>query len=102
MPKPRQTPKPVAGPPPGLMVANIYTLPNKVTLETGDKCKVKGELGTFKFQRHVINTNLRPHSEWIDLWGGRTGYEQYRSVKVDRIKHIPEKRTRKRKAPQSN
>lgn len=96
-----KTTKAPVGPPPGWLVAEMYQISPQVTLFKGDECRIKGEQGKYKFIRHVINTNLRPHSEWIDLWGGSHGHGQWRSVRVERIKHIPKKRPRKKKEPQS-
>lgn len=90
--------KPV-GPPDGWVVSTAYQLSPQVTLSKGDACRITGEQGTFVFMRHVVNTKLNPVSEWIDLWGGSSGHAQWRSVKVDRLKHMPKKRIRTKKEP---
>ena len=100
MPRKLKTTKPV-GPPQGWVVHDSYQLSAQVTLSKGDECRIKGEQGKYKFIRHVVNTNLDPQSEWIDLWGGSHGHGQWRSIRVERLKHIPKKRARKKKEPQS-
>jgi len=95
-----KTTKPV-GPPQGWVVSDSYQISPQVTLTKGDECRIKGEQGKYKFMRHVVNTNLDPQSEWIDLWGGSHGHGQWRSIQVERLKHIPQKRVRKKKEPQS-
>ena len=95
-----KTTKPV-GPPEGWVVSDSYQISAQVVLAKGDECRIKGEQGKYKFMRHVVNTNLDPHSEWIDLWGGSHGHGQWRSIQIDRLRHIPKKRARKKKEPQS-
>jgi|SRR5210317_130745 len=89
------------GPPEGWVISEEYQISSQITLGRGDVCKIKGERGTFVFKRHVVNTNLTPASEWIDLWGGSHGHGQWRSITPDRLKHIPTKRRRTKKNPQS-
>jgi hypothetical protein len=86
------------GPPEGWLVSEEYQISPQVTLSKGDECRIKGEQGKYKFIRHVINTNL--DSEWVDLWGGSHGHGQWRSVHTHMLKHIPEKRSRRKKEPQ--
>lgn len=99
MPRKKTTTKP-AGPPQGWVVAEAYQLSPQITISKGDECRIKGEQGKYKFMRHVINTNRTPESEWVDLWGGSLGHEQWRSITIDRLKHVPERRPRKKKEPQ--
>jgi hypothetical protein len=87
------------GPPKGWIVSDEYQISPQVVLEKGDECKIKGEQGKYKFVRHVVNTNLDPHAEWVDLWGGTANYAQLRSVHVDKLAHIPKRRSSKRKNP---
>lgn len=87
------------GPPPGWVVSEEYKVSAAVTLKKGDECKLKNAQGTFVFLKHVVNTNMNPPSEWIDLWGGTTGYQQHRSVNVDMVKPVPSKRGSKRNNP---
>lgn len=94
----RKSSEPV-GPPPGWEVSEEYQLTSTVTLRKGDECKIKNAQGSFVFIKHVVNTNKNPPAEWIDLWGGSTGYQQHRSVPVDMVKPMPVKRGRKRKNP---
>ena len=95
MPKVKKAKVPVQ-PPEGWVIENHFTLSPQVTLYSGDKCRVKGERGVFTFKRHVVNTKFNPISEWVDVYGGSYGREQYRSLPVERIKHIPKRRTKKK------
>jgi len=97
MPKVKKA-KTVPPPPNGWVIEQFYYISPQVTLHAGDTCKVKGERGTFVFKRHVVNTNFTPVEEWVDVYGGSYGREQYRSIDVSRIKHVP-KRRKKRKPP---
>lgn len=83
------------GPPSGWVISTTYRLSPQIELNEGDLCKVKGEQGTFTFKRHVINTNLEHNPEWIDLYGGTTGYAQWRSFPPEKVTHIPKKRGKK-------
>lgn len=96
MPKVRKSKVPVT-PPDGWVIEDFLYISPQVTLHAGDKCKVTGERGTFTFKRHVVNTKYNPIEEWVDVFGGSYGREQYRSVAVNKIKHIPKRR--KKKAP---
>lgn len=50
------------------------------------------ERGRFRFKRHV-NTGK---TEWIDVIGGRPGFEKWRSFGVENVKYVHYKqRTRK-------
>ena len=100
MSRKKKTTKPV-GPPAGWVVSDTYQVSPQVILNKGDECRIKGEQGKYTFMRHVINTNHDPQSEWIDLWGGSHGHGQYRSIHIERLKHIPAKRSRRKKEPQS-
>lgn len=51
----------------------------------GTELKIIGERGRYRFIRFVKNTN---GAEWIDVWGGPKGAEQWRSFKLDRIKRV--------------
>lgn len=97
MSRKRKTTKPVELPK-GWVVSTEYQLSPQVTLQKGDECRIKGEQGKYIFMRHVVNTNI--DSEWVDLWGGSHGHGQMRSIHVDRLKHVPQRRTRRKKEPQ--
>ena len=97
MPKVKKA-KTTPPPPKGWVIENFLYISPQVTLQTGDKCKVKGERGVFTFKRHIVNTNFTPVEEWVDVYGGAYGREQYRSMPVNKIKHIP-KRRQKRRSP---
>jgi hypothetical protein len=99
MPKKAKPTEPV-GPPKGWVVCETFQMSPQVTLSKGDECRVKGEQGKFVFLRHVWNTNT--NSEWVDVWGGSAGHSQWRSVRIERLKHIPKKRSRKQKEPRSH
>jgi len=96
---PRVTPRDVGkfvGDPAGWIIQTSYRVSPQIELNLDDLCKIRGEQGLFKFKRHVINTNVTPPSEWIDLFGGTTGTNQWRSIKPERLQHIPKKRGRKK------
>jgi len=84
---------------PGWVESDSYQLSPQVILNKGDKCRIKGQQGTFTFHGHTTNTNLPEDNEWVDLWGGAYGREQWVAVRPDRLKHIPTRR-KKKKEPQ--
>lgn len=73
------------------------TLDSKIVTQ-GDIIKIRGEYGTtFKFLHHV--TNPANGAEWIDcieLWRGQN--RALRSFRAERIKVIPKRRKRGRRA----
>ena len=101
MSRKKKTTAPI-GPPAGWVVSDTYQISPQITLNKGDECRIKGEQGKYTFMRHVINTNLDPQREWVDLWGGSHGHGQFRAIHTDRLKHVPEKRSRRKKEPQSS
>lgn len=50
----------------------------------GTELKISGERGRFRFIKHV-NTG---ETEWIDVWGGPKGSENWRSFRPDRVKTV--------------
>jgi hypothetical protein len=54
-------------------------------ISPGTELKIIDERGRFRFIRHVKNKN---GAEWIDVWGGPKGAENWRSFKMDRIKRV--------------
>jgi hypothetical protein len=51
----------------------------------GTELKIIGERGRFRFIRFVRNSN---GAEWIDVWGGPKGADQWRSFKLDKVKRV--------------
>jgi hypothetical protein len=64
-------------------------------ISRGDIIKAKGEYGTrFKFSSLVTNTLTG--SQWVDCFEMQKGVATaYRSFKIDKIKRIPTKRSKK-------
>jgi len=54
-------------------------------ISPGTELKIIGERGRYRFIRFVKNTS---GAEWVDVWGGPKGAEQWRSFKLDRIKRV--------------
>ena len=50
----------------------------------GTELKISGVRGRFRFIKHV-NTG---EAEWIDVWGGTKGSENWRSFRVDRVQTV--------------
>jgi hypothetical protein len=50
----------------------------------GTELKIAGERGRFRFIKHVNTGEV----EWIDVWGGTKGSENWRSFRSDRIKTV--------------
>ena len=68
------------------------------TIEKGDLIKISGEYGT-RFKFLSITTNKTTGAFWVDcieMFRGQSG--PFRSFTVDRVRRIPKKRPRKRKA----
>jgi hypothetical protein len=75
-----------------------YTLESGRTITEGEIIKIDGVWGTkFKFKEHVIRTDNG--KEWIDCYELEKGINcGLRSFYPDRIKPIPIRKRRKRKA----
>lgn len=58
---------------------------NGRNVTAGTELKIIGERGRFRFIRHVKNSK---DAEWIDVWGGAKGAEQWRSFKLDKVKRV--------------
>jgi hypothetical protein len=58
---------------------------NGRNVSSGTELKINGERGRFRFIRAVKTESGK---EWIDVWGGAKGAEQWRSFKVDRVKRV--------------
>ncbi len=51
----------------------------------GTELKITGERGRYRFMKLITNQDGK---EWIDVWGGPKGAEQWRSFKLDRVKRV--------------
>lgn len=58
---------------------------NGRNVAAGTELKITGERGRFRFIRTVKTPN---GNEWIDVWGGPKGAEQWRSFRLDRVKRV--------------
>lgn len=74
----------VATNPFGFVTADSVTV-NSRKIERGTEISIKGESGRFRFIEHVTNVN---GVEWVDVVGGKKGYEKFRSFRLDRIKTV--------------
>jgi hypothetical protein len=50
----------------------------------GTELKIAGQRGRFRFLRHVKTET----TEWVDVWGGPKGAENWRSYSLDKIKRV--------------
>lgn len=55
----------------------------------GTELKIKGQRGRYRFIKHVQT----PDTEWVDVWGGTKGAENWKSFSLDRIKTVHVKNT---------
>lgn len=51
----------------------------------GTELKITGQRGRFRFIR-VVKTQAG--NEWIDVWGGPKGAEQWRSFRLEMVKRV--------------
>jgi hypothetical protein len=51
----------------------------------GTELKISGETGRFRFVKYV---KTEKGVEWLDVIGGKKGYEAYRSFSLDRVKTV--------------
>jgi hypothetical protein len=58
---------------------------NGRNVAAGTELKIIGERGRFRFIRFVTNPK---GAEWIDVWGGPKGAEQWRSFKLEKVKRV--------------
>lgn len=68
----------------GTTYTTPFDHPCGVTLHVGDRVKVKGKQGTYQFRRHALHRDTG--NEWLDLWGGRAGYEAIRAYRIDQVR----------------
>lgn len=50
----------------------------------GVELKIKGERGRFRFVKYVKTAE----HEWLDVWGGPSKAEKFRSFALDRVKTV--------------
>jgi hypothetical protein len=50
----------------------------------GTELKIANKRGRFRFIKHVKTST----TEWIDVWGGGKGAEQWSSVHPDRVRRV--------------
>lgn len=50
----------------------------------GTELKIKGERGRYRFMHLIRNGD----KEWIDVWGGPKGADQWRSFTLDRVTRV--------------
>ena len=58
---------------------------NGRNVSAGTELKISGERGRFRFMRHI---QTPAGVEWIDVWGGPKGAEQWRSFRLVRVKRV--------------
>jgi hypothetical protein len=51
----------------------------------GTELKIAGERGRFRFLKYV---KTDAGAEWIDVWGGPKGSENWRSFRLDQVKTV--------------
>jgi hypothetical protein len=62
---------------------------NGRNVSEGTELKIRGVRGRFRFIKHVKTET----AEWIDVWGGPKGSENWRSYPLDRVKTVHVKNT---------
>jgi len=58
---------------------------NGRNVESGTELKIKGQRGRFRFIHHVVTP---AGAEWIDVWGGPKGSEQWRSFRTEQVQRV--------------
>jgi hypothetical protein len=58
---------------------------NGRNVTAGTELKITGERGRFRFIRVVKTPEGK---EWLDVWGGAKGSEQWRSFRPDRVRRV--------------
>jgi hypothetical protein len=58
---------------------------NGRNVSAGTELKITGERGRYRFIRQVTTDK---GVEWIDVWGGPKGSEQWRSFRVERVRRV--------------
>jgi hypothetical protein len=76
--------------PEGWVVSNKIQI-NGRNVSRGTEISIQGESGRFRFLKHVKSGSR----EWVDVIGGKRGYEAFRSFDISRVKRVHSKnRTR--------
>jgi hypothetical protein len=76
---------------PDWVISDSVQINGRIVSE-GTELSIRGESGRFRFKAHVVT----PKAEWIDVIGGKKGYEKWRSFRLDRVKRVHRlKKTRK-------
>lgn len=75
------------------IVCHYSMVHGESVVEVGSEIKFHGTRGKFKFIKHVVNSELEV--EWIDCMDLKTG--EFRSFYVNRLKHKPAKKRKRRK-----
>jgi hypothetical protein len=57
---------------------------NGRNVTVGTELKINGKRGRFRFIKHVKTDK----AEWIDVWGGSKGAEQWNSFHIDQVKRV--------------
>lgn len=57
---------------------------NGRSVEVGTELSIRGESGRFRFVNHMVT----PKHEWIDVIGGKKGYEKFRSFRIDSVRTV--------------
>ena len=60
---------------------------NGRNVSRGTEISVQGESGRFRFLKHVKSGS----NEWVDVIGGKKGYEVFRSFDISRVKRVHSK-----------
>ena len=66
----------------------VYTTEIQINgrnVSAGTELKITGERGRYRFIRQV---KTEKGVEWIDVWGGPKGSEQWRSFRTDRVRRV--------------
>lgn len=58
---------------------------NGRNVSAGTELKITGERGRYRFIRQVTTDK---GVEWIDVWGGTKGAEQWRSFRLEKVKRV--------------
>jgi hypothetical protein len=63
---------------------------NGRNVSAGTELKIAGERGRYRFIRQVTTDK---GVEWIDVWGGPKGSEQWRSFRAEKVRRVHYKNT---------
>jgi hypothetical protein len=85
MPKKRKPEEPSASKPNAEWEYTTELQINGRNVTAGTELKITGERGRFRFIRVVKTPGGK---EWLDVWGGAKGSEQWRSFRTDRVRRV--------------